>query len=94
MRPWWTILLTSAVLAAEPQTFVVAAGVETYDDPNTTPLRCAAGDAKALVAAFGAAGVPAANLTLLTSDQPDRQRLERGLVWMVTRRWWRGCTNC
>ena len=77
MRCWWTILLATAVLATEPQTYVVAVGVESYKDANISTLKCSVGDAKAFAEAFLKAGVPAANVTLLTSDQTDHDRLPR-----------------
>ncbi|MCC7491680.1 MAG: hypothetical protein IT204_05010, partial [Fimbriimonadaceae bacterium] len=45
MRWLLGLLLTVSLAAAE--TFVVAAGVESYDDTNITPLKCAVADAKA-----------------------------------------------
>ncbi|MBI2300314.1 MAG: tetratricopeptide repeat protein [Armatimonadetes bacterium] len=54
-----------------PQTYIVAVGVEQYDDANIAPLKFAVADAKAVAESFRAAEVPADNVAVLTSDQPE-----------------------
>ncbi len=68
MRKLLTVLLLMSV-APGAETFLVSVGVEQYDDPRITPLRYAVADARAIAAAFRAAGVPQRNVTVLTSDQ-------------------------
>ncbi len=68
-------LLLSVALTGAAQTYVVAAGVEQYDDPAITSLRYAVADVTAVAKAFTDAGIPAGNVTVLTSDQVDRLKL-------------------
>lgn len=73
MRGCW-LLAALFGAAATAETFLVAAGVEKYDDPRIAPLMFAVADAKAVAATFRAAGVPSRNVVVLTSDQPDPAR--------------------
>ncbi len=73
MRTLLALLLTLSPLAAE--TYLVCAGVETYDDAGISSLKYAVADVTAFAAAFRDAGVPEGNITLLTSDAADRRSL-------------------
>ncbi len=71
------LLMVFALAAGAPaaQTYLVAAGVEQYDDAGIARLQYAVADVQAVAAVLRASGVPEANLTVLTTDQPDRMRL-------------------
>ncbi len=71
----WLLTLCCAVSLAAADTFVVAVGVEQYDDPQIAPLRYAAADARAVADAFRAGGVPADQVILLHSGATDRTAL-------------------
>ncbi len=66
----WVLLVASLSHAA--QTYLVAAGAESYDDGSISSLSYAVADARSMAASFAAAGVPQPNITLLTSDATDR----------------------
>lgn len=68
------LLLLLLIGGARAETYVVCAGVERYDDERISALRYGAADAKALAAAFRAAGVPPRNVTVLGSDEADAAR--------------------
>ena len=70
MRTLLFVLLVLAPLGAD--TYLVCAGVESYDDPAIAPLRFAAADVTSFADAFRAAGVPDRNITVLTTNQSDR----------------------
>ncbi len=70
MQPW-LVLLLSVGLAHAGQTYLLAVGIEKYDDPDISAVRYAAADATAVAAAFAAAGVPPGNLFVLTSEAAD-----------------------
>ncbi|MBI2302811.1 MAG: caspase family protein [Armatimonadetes bacterium] len=68
----WIFVTLIACTAGAAETFSVAAGVEQYDDPAISGLHYAVSDATALADAFRRAGVPAANVRLLTSGARNR----------------------
>lgn len=71
MRALLALLLTLSPLMAE--TFLVCAGVESYEDPGISPLKYAVADVTAFADAFRAAGVPDRNITVLTTNETDRR---------------------
>ncbi len=78
---WLLLLPLAAVLASSGETFVIAAGVEQYDDARISSLRYAVADAEAVAEAFRAAGVRERNLLLLTSaDQLPERRPSRAIL--------------
>ncbi|MCC7493717.1 MAG: caspase family protein [Fimbriimonadaceae bacterium] len=71
------LILLAGVLAALPAgaaTFVVAAGVERYDDPRIAVLQYAAADARAVAAVFRATGCTSQTVTVLTSQPQGAER--------------------
>ena len=73
--PRWIALLLWTCSLASARTFVVAAGVEQYDDPGISSLRYAVSDVVATAGSFLSNGVPADQITVLRSDTTDyRQR--------------------
>ncbi len=66
------LALLVASLSHAAETYVIAAGVESYDDGNISSLSFAVADARAIAEAFTAAGLPERNVTLLTTEQYDR----------------------
>ena len=80
-------LLWLAGTLASAETYVVCAGVEQYSDQRLTGVRYAVADAEAMARAFRAAGVPRENVTVLTSEGADPQRLaSRGNLVAVLQR--------
>ncbi len=81
------LALLVASLSHAAETYVVAAGVEQYDDSGISTLAYAATDAKTFAEALQGAGVPAGNIKLYTSDatdfrgRPTRSNLLRALQW-------------
>jgi formylglycine-generating enzyme required for sulfatase activity len=67
---WLGVLLLHACLS-QASTFVIAAGVEQYDDPQVSRLTYAVADARSVASAFRASGVPPKTVVLLTSDVKD-----------------------
>ena len=67
----WLLSLLLAVEFCGASTYLVAAGVEQYDDPGIVSLKYAVADVSSLVEAFEARGVPAGNITLLSSAAND-----------------------
>ena len=67
-RRWQTCLVLWLVVAARAETFLVAVGVEKYDDSRISSLKYAVADAQSVAAAFRASGVAREHVTLLTSD--------------------------
>ena len=65
------LLLSTSVRAA---TFVVAAGVEKYDDPGISSLKYAVADARSVAAVFRASGIARDQVTLLTSNATQAAR--------------------
>lgn len=81
------LLLVCGLLApAHAATFVVAAGVETYDDARISSLKYAVADATSIAATFRASGVPRENVTLLTSERREPQRASRGSLLAALQR--------
>ena len=72
MRYGWVLLLTASRATAD--TYVIAVGVEAYEDSSIAGVRYACADAKAIAGAFGAAGVPRGNIVCLG---PPRHRATR-----------------
>ncbi len=70
MRAFWVLLLAMAAVQAG-ETYLVAAGVERYDDPGISPLVYAVADAGSIAAAFRAAGIPERNVSVLLSSDTD-----------------------
>ena len=70
MRTLLALLLALSPLVAD--TYLVCAGVETYDDPGISSLKYAVSDVTAFADAFRAAGVPDRNITVLTTTESDR----------------------
>lgn len=75
MRLALAALLIAGTVAPAAETWLVAVGVEAYDDQAVPGLRFAVADARALDEAFGAAGVLADHRRLLTSDAAERPAL-------------------
>ncbi len=73
MRRMLCVLLLAA-LPCGAETYLVAAGVERYDDVRIEPLEYAVADVVAVADAFRTAGVPDANLQVLTTAHPDHHR--------------------
>ncbi|NWG75261.1 MAG: SUMF1/EgtB/PvdO family nonheme iron enzyme [Rubrivivax sp.] len=67
------LLLLLFTTAAQAETYVVAAGVQEYQDENIPGLRYAAADATAIGEAFVTGGVPPANVTVLTSPATEER---------------------
>jgi len=67
------VLLLQAVVA-QAGTYVIAAGVEQYDDPQISALSYAVADAKSVAAAFRASGASPRDVTVLTSDSANAAR--------------------
>ncbi|MCC7492165.1 MAG: caspase family protein [Fimbriimonadaceae bacterium] len=72
MRHLWLAVLLCGPLSAA--TLVLSVGVEKYDDERISSLQYAVADARAVAAAFRAAGVPPRNVTLLASDEREAAR--------------------
>ena len=82
------VLLAAAVCPAE--TLFVGVGIETYDEPTIQPLHYALADVNGLADSFRAAGVPEANVRILTSEmqgalRPNSGGIVRALGWARTR---------
>ncbi len=75
VRGWMPLTVALVAASALADTFVVAVGVEQYDDLRVSSLRYAIADAKAVAGTFRASGVPFDHVTVLTSEQrsPDRR---------------------
>jgi hypothetical protein len=67
----WLVVLLFQVCLSQAATYVIAAGVEQYDDPQVSRLTYAVADARSVASAFRASGVPPKNVVLLTSDAKD-----------------------
>ncbi len=74
MRKLLSVLLLAS-LSQAAETWVIAAGVEQYDDPGISALQYAAADARAVAEAFRAAGVPDKNVELYVSGAAERMAL-------------------
>ncbi len=72
--------------ACQGATWLVAAGVEHYQDATIAPLKYADGDAAAVAAAFRASGVPAELVAVLTSDGKGEQQSTRSWLLETLRR--------
>lgn len=83
--PRLLFLLLLGAAAAQAETWLVAAGVETYQDPGISPLRYGAADARALAEVVAKAGVPADHVRLLVSDGAPEQRPTRTSLRMALR---------
>lgn len=68
------LLLLLLVTSVHAETYLIAAGVESYDDQRIAPLKYAVADAKSIVASFRASGVPRPNVTLLLSTETNSKR--------------------
>ena len=67
----WVAWLLVSLSCACADTFVVTVGIETYDDPEITPVRYAVRDAAEVAQAFRQSGVTADRIVSLTSDAKD-----------------------
>lgn len=77
MRTLLSVLFLASLTQAS-ETWVIAAGVEQYDDPGISALQYAATDARAVAEAFRAAGVPEKNVELYVNGAAER-------LWLPTR---------
>lgn len=83
---WLGLLLLTASLAGA-DTYVVAAGVEKYDDPGIVSLQFAVADVTSLANLFRDRGVPADHINLLTSAAAEfAQRPTRSNVLAALQR--------
>lgn len=67
----WSAVLLVVMSCAGADTFLVAVGIEKYDDPGITAVPYAVRDAVGLHGLFRQSGVPDANLVKLTSDATE-----------------------
>ncbi|MBI2302852.1 MAG: SUMF1/EgtB/PvdO family nonheme iron enzyme [Armatimonadetes bacterium] len=63
-------LLLAACVSHAAETYVVAVGVEKYDDERISALKYACADARSVAAVIRASGVPPKNVFVLASDSP------------------------
>ena len=69
---WLTILLLTMLPSMAAETYLVCAGVETYDDPDISALKYAVADVTAVADKFRSAGVPDDHITVLTTQSQER----------------------
>jgi len=83
----WLCLVLAAWSCAWADTYVVAVGIENYDDPGITAVPYAVRDADGIVAAFRHAGVAADKLVRLTSasTEPSGKPTRNNLVAALDR---------
>jgi formylglycine-generating enzyme required for sulfatase activity len=74
MRRLIPLLVLCATLAHAADTYVVAAGVEKYEDERISSVRFAVADAKAVAGSLRASGINPKFVTVLASDETDAGR--------------------
>lgn len=80
MRLMLPILVIAAGVAAPADTWLVAVGIERYQDGSIGRFRYASADARALATAMHLAGVRSDRISVLTSDGPSERQPTRAAV--------------
>ncbi len=83
----WAAILLAALSCAQADTYLVAVGIEQYDDPGITAVPYAERDAAGIVETFRQAGVPAERIVRLTSaaTEPHAKPTRNNLVAALDR---------